>query len=152
MANLPHKTLSRARFTRPFRIAKGTLGNGLPTEDIYLSPMHRVLTSGTQINLLFAENEALAAAKFFLHLDGISQTNPRHVRYYHLLFDDHEVVQSAGVWTESLFVGQNGFGGFDLDQRFEFEFLFPELFDECNTAPMRLARRDLRLFEARAAL
>ena len=29
----------------------------------------------------------------------------RFVTYYHLLFDAHEIVQSNGCWTESLFLG-----------------------------------------------
>lgn len=151
-ATLNHQTLLRAHFARPIKIAKGAFGGGLPVKNLYLSPMHRILTFGPQVNLLFAEDEALAAAKFFLPRDGFSQQTPRSVEYYHLLFDEHQVIQSEGLWTESFYLGENSVGAFDDDQVQELSYLFPELADDHPVYSMQLARRDLRRFETYATL
>lgn len=81
----------------------GVLGN---SETLRLSPAHRVLVSGASIEVLFGTPTVLAAARQLVGHAGIHvDESDRHVTYFHLLFDHHEVIRSNGCWSESLFLG-----------------------------------------------
>lgn len=92
----------------PIEIAPNALGPGAPSEVLRLSPQHRIVLDGPQIQLLFGEEEVFVAAKHLLHLKGISAIRPDpDLAYHHLLFDQHEVLFSSAVRLESLFLGAN---------------------------------------------
>jgi hypothetical protein len=69
------------------------------------------------------------------------------VRYIHLLFDAHELIEAEGAWTESFQPAARTLGGMDAEQREEIELLFPEL-----TQRFATARRALKAYEARVLL
>ncbi len=111
----PVKWVGRTRLTgldrpemahlRPVRIRAGALGPGQPAADVVLSPNHRVLVSGWRAELHFGEAEVLVPVKSLI--DGsriIEETGRRTVTYYHLLLDDHQIVSSNGLLSESLFI------------------------------------------------
>lgn len=86
---------------RPVRIAAGAFGDGLPTHDLYLSPQHRVVIEGAMSDLLFAEDRVLVAAK---HLIGFlaERVEPvDDVVYYHILLEDHDLLVTNGLLSES---------------------------------------------------
>lgn len=108
----------------PICITRGTLG---ATQDVYVSPQHRLLVSDWRASLLFGEDEVLVAAKSLVNGDTIYSAPRPFVQYVHLMFDQHEIVDSAGLASESFFPGSEGLnniGNAAAEELFE---LFPEL-------------------------
>jgi hypothetical protein len=112
----------------PVRILSGALGTS--DRDLWLSPNHRILRTGWDLDLLFETNEVLVAGKHLLQHDGIQQCQVASVEYFHVLFDQHQVILSNGLWTESFHPGQEGMAAFDEDVRAEILAIFPELSEE----------------------
>jgi hypothetical protein len=84
-------------------IPAGALGN---TKHLIVSPAHRVLCTGAEVSLICGASEALVPAHHFVGYAGVTRVpSNRPVTYYHLLCDDHQMIQSDGIWTESLFLG-----------------------------------------------
>lgn len=88
---------------RPVIIQKDALGAGHPTSDLSVSPNHRVLLSGWHMELTFATDAMLCAAKHLVNNTTITtDSDATSAEYYHLMFDEHEIVFSNGLATESL--------------------------------------------------
>ncbi|UWR23342.1 Hint domain-containing protein [Sulfitobacter sp. S190] len=136
---------------RPIRVAKGALGPNCPTRDLIVSPQHRFLVDNVQVQLNFGESEMLVAAKHMLDLPGVDIAGNADVTYFHIMFDDHQIVLSEGAWTESFQPGAQTLPGLDDGPRAELETLFPDLFSD-QPAPYPAARATLRSFEAKLAL
>ena len=133
---------------RPVLIRAGALGENIPLRDLIVSPNHRILVSGAYASVFFGETEVLAAAKYLTHLPGISRPARRTITYWHILFDQHEVVLANGGWSESFHPGHVGVQTLDNAQRDEIFGLFPELQTDAASAPPT-ARRTLLRHEAR---
>ena len=117
------KVRAQGRFA-PIRITAGVLGNA---RDLWLSPQHRVLLTGWQAELLFGTEEVLVAAKHLLSLPGVDRMEGGWVRYFHILFDAHEIVFAAGTPCESFHPGTASLRGMDDAPRSELFALFPAL-------------------------
>jgi hypothetical protein len=89
-----------------------------------------VLNTNWDLDLLFDTSEVLIAAKHMVGQAGVSVVSGGEVEYFHILFDNHQVILSNGVWTESFHPGDVGLSGFDEDARQEIFYLFPELMQE----------------------
>ncbi len=112
----------------PIRIAKGALGEGLPTADLCVSPNHRVVVRGPAVDLLIGETESLIPAKFLTRLPGVMrERNLSSVTYFHLLFDTHQIVLSNGTPSESLHPGEVAMNSLHDALRREILAIFPEL-------------------------
>ncbi len=135
----------------PIRIAKGALGDGMPMQDMTVSPNHRVLMTGPQLAVNFGEEEVLVAAKHLVGLPGITVLAATNVSYLHLLCDRHEVLMVDAVWTESFQPGEYAMNGLASDQANEVFALFPELRNPTLNLQFRDARVALRGFEAQIA-
>lgn len=133
---------------KPVRIAKGALGNGLPAQDMRLSPNHRVLVANDKTALYFEENEVLVAAKHLTALEGIDIVSPRWTTYIHVMFEQHEVILSDGSWTESFQPGDYSLKGIGDAQRTEIQSLFPDLQTPAGVSGYHAARRSLKRYEA----
>jgi Ca2+-binding RTX toxin-like protein len=132
----------------PVKIAAGAMGKN--EQDLWLSPNHRVLKTGAELDLLFETNEVLVAAKHLVGQAGITQVSGGEVEYFHILFDDHQIILSNELWTESFHPGQEGMGAFDDDVRQEILYLFPHLLDGGDCASYGdTARTVLKAYEAR---
>jgi hypothetical protein len=131
----------------PVRLAAGALGGHAGLE---LSPNHRVLIADPAAELMFAEAEVLVRARDLTGRAGIDRREDgRALRYVHLLFDRHEIVRGAGLWSESYHPGPETMTGFDAGAEAELRRLFPELFEGVGPARYGLAaRRVLRRHEA----
>lgn len=91
---------------RPVRVKRDAFGPGCPEKDVVLSPNHRVLVSGWQAELCFAESEVLVPIKSLVNGTTIQQvTACSEVSYFHLLLDSHQIVNTSGLLSESLFLG-----------------------------------------------
>ncbi len=113
---------------RPVRISAGALGPGLPERDLFISQQHRILVQSRIAERIFGSAEVLVAAKHLLLIDGVDIDNGEMpLTYYHLLFDQHEIVFSNGAETESLFTGAEALRAVEPAARAEIIALFPEL-------------------------
>ena len=113
---------------RPVMIPANSIAPGYPISDLYVSPNHRVLLRNAQSQLLFGQSEVLVAAKNMVGKAGIGTLGASFgFRYFHLLFDQHEVITSNGLPTESFHPAHVGLAAFEEETREEVLTLFPEL-------------------------
>ena len=117
------KTVSGSGQLAPILIREGTFGN---THDLRVSPQHRMLLRGWQAELVLGEPEVLAAAKLLINDRSIRPAPCKSVTYVHILFDDHEIIQAGGCWSESYRPSPSNIAGLDHGARCELLELFPE--------------------------
>lgn len=126
----------------PVRFAPELLGRD---EALLVSPQHRMLLSGWEVDLWFGAPEVLAPA---LHLvDGhlVTRAPCPRVTYLHLMFDRHEIVSAGGMLSESFHPG-GAILAADGAIRAELAALFPDAARVLGHS--RTARRVLRAHEA----
>lgn len=115
---------------RPIRIVKGAFGDGLPFQDMHVSPQHRIFVSGWRAQLYTGQDEVLAPAVKLCNGSGIQRDQQaKSVTYIHLLFDRHEVVWSDGLLSESFFPAAAP----HTSMARELRSLFPEKFAELTS-------------------
>ncbi|MEM8788793.1 MAG: Hint domain-containing protein [Pseudomonadota bacterium] len=127
----------------PVRFRNGALGN---RQDVSFSPAHRVRIADWKAEILFGHQQVLAAARDLVGMPGVERVPQRWVDYHHILLEDHQMVASAGLWTETL----HPYGALEtLDSaaRAEVLALFPELTDDATAAPRRLRHPALNAAE-----
>lgn len=128
----------------PVLIRPGVINNLTP---LLVSPQHRVMVTGADLEYLFGTDEALVAAKHLIDGKKVFQRHGGLVTYYHVMFEGHELVRSNGALSESFYVSANSLAMLCPDARAEFATLFPGLFAQVGPAwPM--ARPTLRAHEA----
>lgn len=127
----------------PVAIAAGALGNNA---DLLVSPLHAVLVTGWQAELLFGEDEVLVRAKDLVNGETITYRTGGTVTYWHILLDDHQLVCSEGLFSESLYPGDIALGAVGTEARAEVLELFPNLARPGTYG--RPARPILKSFEA----
>ncbi|KAB7610412.1 hypothetical protein F9L33_14010 [Amylibacter sp. SFDW26] len=140
-----HRTVSGQGDFAPIVFQKGAIGN---SDTLRVSPQHRILLRDWRAELLFGEKEVLVAAKHLVNGDTIYAQACESVTYYHMMFDQHEIVLSEGAKTESFYVTEASIHGLDKDTRSELKALFPELIDEMRRPVMAGARTFLKRYEA----
>lgn len=115
---------------RPVRIMAGALGNGLPERDLLVSRQHRMLVQSKIAKRMFGRLEVLVPAVKLTELPGIFvDESVEGVAYFHLLFEQHEVVYAEGAPTESLFTGPETLKAISPEAREEILTIFPEIAD-----------------------
>lgn len=129
----------------PIEIAANTFG---AHDRLILSPQHRVLIRDALADLLFGEAEVLVAAKDLVNDRSVRRIEGGEVEYVHILFDEHQVVYSQGLATESFLPGPQVTDSLDRDVVDEICALFPELNPETGQGYSPAARRTLRSYEA----
>jgi Ca2+-binding RTX toxin-like protein len=108
----------------PIKFTAGALGNNVPSKDLSVSPQHRIL-SNSPIAARMAGTPALIAAKEFLDIDGVSQPHPKgSITYFHLVFDQHQIVCANECWSESFFPGKQAMAALPLQIRQEYNEIF----------------------------
>jgi len=137
---------AKGRFA-PVVFEAGVLGN---SRTLRVSPQHRMLLSGWQAELLFNEPEVLAAAKMLVNDSTIRREEGGTVDYFHILFDEHEIIFAEGSPSESFHPGHVGWGALHDEARAEILDLFPMLETENFEAYGPSARRSLTATEVRA--
>lgn len=129
----------------PIRISAGAFGEH---GELWVSPQHRVLVQDALAELLFGDTEVLVAAKDLVNDRSVRPVEGGEVDYVHVLFDEHEVIFSEGLATESFLPGPHTARGFERDAMDEIRAIFPELDPDRGTGFPAAARRTLRRYEA----
>jgi hypothetical protein len=112
----------------PVRICAGALGNGLPTQDLLVSRQHRMLVSSPIVKRMFDKTNVLVASVRLISLPGIFVDGSiKNIKYFHLLFDRHEVIFANGAATESLFLGVEAMKSLPIQSKEELRAIFPDL-------------------------
>lgn len=87
---------------RPIRLRAGALGIDRPEEELLVSPEHRLLIKGGNVQALFGTPEVMVAARDLVNdRTVIVDHDVRQVTYVHLLLEGHQVIWANGVETES---------------------------------------------------
>lgn len=133
---------------RPIKISEGTFGRALPERDLWVSPQHRVLVFGWQAEMLFGAEDVLVPAKALVNGDTI-HVDPTidDVEYFHVLFDQHEIMFTDGLATESFYPSPYALSEISDDARSEIQSLFPDLVSGASVPAT--ARTTLRPSECR---
>jgi VCBS repeat-containing protein len=125
---IPGARLQAMQHLRPIRVARHAFGPDIPNRDTWFSRQHRILLDDLKTRLLFGQDEVLAPAGFLTDDPNIGMdTETTEVRYFHILFDRHEVIFSNGLQSESFHPGETSLNGFDDAVRQEVFELFPHL-------------------------
>ncbi|MEO1194660.1 MAG: Hint domain-containing protein [Pseudomonadota bacterium] len=130
----------------PIQIAANTFGaHGTLT----VSPLHRVLVRQARGALLFGATEVLVAARDLIDGGAVRQLNGGWIEYVHLMFDEHQILWSEGLESESFLPGPQTTSCFERDAIAEIVALFPELDPRTGEGYGPAARRLLKRREAR---
>lgn len=133
----------------PVVFAPGAVGN---TEELVVSQQHRMLVTAQAAELLFGETEVFVAAKHLCGLAGVALDPRPQITYTHIMFDRHQIVESAGTLSESFFLSHDSVAALDRDARDELLALFPSLRsgvqDFGTTAAMTLKAHEATLLRA----
>lgn len=129
----------RSPHLRPIRIVAGALGGGLPTRDLLVSRQHRMVIKSAIAQRMFGQAEVLVAAAKLLEVPGVFvDSSLTDVGYFHLVFDDHEIILAEGAETESLLIGPGIMKSLGAEAVKELISLFPHVGGgEVYTMPAR---------------
>ncbi len=128
----------------PIVFAPGVLGN---TNELVVSPCHRMVIDGTRAMVLFGEERVLVTARDLLGMEGVSRRTGGQITYHHVMLDDHAILCSDGALSESFCASEATLSGLEAVVRAELIELFPELATGAAQAP---ALPCLQASEARA--
>ncbi len=128
----------------PIRIAKGAMGNH---RVLLVSPQHKMLVRGWKADLIFGAEEVLVPAKALINDKDIIVQRQSEVEYFHIMFDQHELIFAEGCATES-FDPSADLITKDPDVFEELLALFPEKFMNRELIKTHTARPTLRRSEA----
>lgn len=118
------KTVRAEGKLAPVVFAPGAVGNATRLE---VSPNHRMFLEEPMGDMLFGERELLVPAKHMTRRDGVTRGEGGLVQYFHILFDQHEIVFGNGAMSESFFPGSQAMTALAQESRDEVLTLFPEL-------------------------
>lgn len=139
---------------RPIRIRAGALGGETPSRDLVVSRQHRILVKSAIAKRMFDRDEVLVPAIKLVGLDGVDiAEDVQDVEYFHLMFDQHQILWSDGALTESLYAGQQALAALGDDAYRELRAIFPEVLEpDFEYQPARLfvqRRKDINTLVAR---
>lgn len=113
---------------RPVRIMQDALGNGLPDRDLLVSRQHRMLVQSIIAERMFGRPEVLIPTIKLTELPGIFVDEEiETVEYFHLLFDQHQIIYAEGAPTESLFTGPEALNSVSAEAQREIRTIFPDI-------------------------
>ena len=99
----------------PVQIPKGVFG---AYQDSLVSQNHCILVKDAGSDMLFDSAEVLVPAKSMVGVQDISlATTLNRVTYVHILFEDHQIVNVDGMWSESFYPDEYALSAVDLAAR-----------------------------------
>jgi len=133
----------------PVRFATGAAGNNRP---LIVSPHHRMLLRGPEIELLFGLPEAFCAAHMLVDHDRVRIIEGGVVEYHHVLLDRHGILFSEGALSESYLPGDMSWEWLTEEERTRIQGLFPEIANYGPTAYGSACRPCLKRYEVQALI
>ena len=118
----------------PILFEAGVFGTTAP---LWVSPQHRILVRGWQAELYYGADEILVPAKALINGTTIRQVNIPFVTYLHLLFEDHQIIRSHGVLSESFDLASVDTAQWANTTALELKALFPMLQGRKDTQTAR---------------
>ncbi|MBI1494494.1 Hint domain-containing protein [Halocynthiibacter styelae] len=129
-------TMARTPAFRPVCIQAGALGHNMPTHDLYLSPQHNVLIRSRIVERICEAEEILIPCLKLAGQPGVERPDTEgSITYYHLLFDAHHIIRSAGAWTESFFPGPLAMKSITAEDRRDIRRILQTPNHECPNLP-----------------
>jgi hypothetical protein len=126
--HLDARELTENANLRPIRIRKDVVSAGKGVGDLVVSPQHRILIASKVAQRMFGNTEVLVSAKQLLGIEGVDIADDlEDVTYFHILFDQHEIIYADGVPSESLYLGHEAQRSLTPAGREEIHALFPEV-------------------------
>ena len=101
VTRVPRASLVWNQNLRPVVIPADTFSPGVPDGELRVSPQHRILIEDPGCELLFGEPAVLVAAKYIVGRGGKLAEPTGDVEYYHVLLEDHDMLISNGLVSES---------------------------------------------------
>lgn len=127
-STLTDRVLRERERLRPIRIRAGALGAFTPETDLIVSPQHRIYVKSIHSTQLTQTDEVLIPAKDLVEIDGIDRVDDgQPVTYYHIMFEDHQIIMANGCLSESFFTGPEALHALSPAARQEIYDIFPEL-------------------------
>jgi len=149
-----HSHFTQAQMMRdaarqPVCLPAGSLGPSRPSQDLWVSRMHRMALHGWEVEMLSSHESAFACAAHVAPTQEAGATRwSDGVHYVHLLMDRHEVLVANGAEAESLFLGEQAMRSLGPEARAEVEVLFDRR-PALKTAFKSTALPELKAHEAR---
>jgi Hint domain/Bacterial Ig domain len=131
--------------TAPVSVPADTFGKH---GELQLSAQHRICLVGWAADLICGTPEILVRARHLVAPGAaLRDTTRRSVRYVHLMFDRHEIIQAEGVWCESYRPGPRSMSGHSPAVQAELKRLFPQLETDPQKSHAPLARLEAKADE-----
>lgn len=137
-------TVDASGHCAPVVITKGALGN---ERDLLVSPQHRMLVGDWYSELLFGHSKVLVRAIDLVNGTSIYQQPRKRIEYFHLLFDEHQIIYAEGIATESMYPGPVAMATLSDENQREILDVFPKVVSG-GPIPGNMAMRPLRRHEA----
>ena len=132
----------------PVLLSQAFTGSDTP---LLVSPNHRVLVTGERSSLLLGDDEVLAAAEYLIDNKTIRRVPMMAVSYYHILLETHELMCTAGAWSESFHPGEVGLSWLESHALEELQKVIPEIVENPSLVGPTV-RRCIRRNEASVLL
>lgn len=100
-SRVPSSALRQNPNIRPVVIPANAFGPGLPKLDLHVSPQHRIVLQDPACELLFGDPAVLVPAKYLVGTFAEVAQPTAEVEYFHILLEEHEMLVSNGLATES---------------------------------------------------
>ena len=107
----------------PVVFAPGAIGN---LRELRVTPQHRILSEGYWSELLFGEDAVLVPAISFVNGRTVSRREGGMIEYFHMVFDQHEIVFAEGAQAESLYVCAQSLLSMADDLQTQIRAIFPD--------------------------
>ena len=119
------------------------------TDDLIVSPQHRILIKGYRAELLFGQSKVLMPAIHMIDGKDVTRLHQESVTCIHIMFEQHEIIFANGIPAESFHPGAFGVDKLEDQAREELFSLFPELRSDLNhygpTARMALKAKEAKV-------